>query len=458
MSSHASKLTRIALAAAIGLTGAVAGTALTTATATVAQAASAVDGSITRSEVIARADYWYQNRAGIPYTTSGETYPDSSGRNYRKDCSGYVSMAWHLGYSRTTQTLPEIATEIPRSELKPGDILDYEAKHVILFEKWDDAAKTTFSYYSFGSTPVKHYTGVSINAATFDGHANGLYTAYRYNKIVDGGKNAGTESGEAGRARWADWDGDGVSDYLVVQDGGAVQVYLNRGGDGHGGWGESYQVASGMTADRSRVRFADWDGDGRADYLLVNGDGSVTVFPNRGGDGHGGWGASFKAASGMTVDQSKVRFADWNGDGRADYMVFSDSGALQVFINNGGDGHGGWGESYQVASGLTADRSRVRLADLNGDAKADYVVINGDGSVQAYVNNGGDGHGGWGRSGQVASGLTAEAWRVNFAQVNQDASADYLVSNNDGSTTAYLWAGGDGNGGWTPWGTIAAGA
>ncbi|MFJ8040317.1 transglycosylase family protein [Kitasatospora sp. NPDC096147] len=271
-------------------------------------------------------------------------------------------------------------------------------------------------------------------------------------------RRAGTESGEAGRARWADWDGDGVSDYLVVQDGGAVQVYLNRGGDGHGGWGESYQVASGMTADRSRVRFADWDGDGRADYLLVNGDGSVTVFPNRGGDGHGGWGASFKAASGMTVDQSKVRFADWNGDGRADYMVFSDSGALQVFINNGGDGHGGWGESYQVASGLTADRSRVRLADLNGDAKADYVVINGDGSVQAYVNNGGDGHGGWGRSGQVASGLTAEAWRVNFAQVNQDASADYLVSNNDGSTTAYLWAGGDGNGGWTPWGTIAAGA
>ncbi|GAA3011471.1 hypothetical protein GCM10020229_23720 [Kitasatospora albolonga] len=184
MTSRASKLTRVALAAAITLSGAVATTALATVNATVAQAASSVDGSITRSEVIARADYWFQQGNSISYSWTG-AYPDSSGRNYRTDCSGYVSMAWHLGTSLATGTLPGVATQIPRSELKPGDILDYEAKHVILFEKWDDAAHTTFSYYSFGSDPVKHVTGVSINAAKFDSHDNGLYTAYRYDKIVD---------------------------------------------------------------------------------------------------------------------------------------------------------------------------------------------------------------------------------------------------------------------------------
>ncbi|BAJ28904.1 MULTISPECIES: hypothetical protein [Kitasatospora] len=177
-----SKALRTALAAAIALSGAIATTAVTVATATTAQAASSVDGQITRGEVIQRAQYWYGKT--IAYN-QGATYPDSSGRAYRTDCSGYVSMAWHLGASPSTQGLPGYATEIPRSQLKAGDILNSFYDHVILFEKWDDAAHTTFSYYSFGSTPVKHRTGISINAATFDSHPNGDYKAYRYNKIVD---------------------------------------------------------------------------------------------------------------------------------------------------------------------------------------------------------------------------------------------------------------------------------
>ncbi|BAJ29677.1 MULTISPECIES: hypothetical protein [Kitasatospora] len=181
-STRTSKVLRTALAAAIALSGAIATTAVTVATATTAQAASSVDGQITRGEVIQRAQYWYGKT--IAYN-QGATYPDSSGRAYRTDCSGYVSMAWHLGASPSTQGLPGYATEIPRSQLKAGDILNSFYDHVILFEKWDDAAHTTFSYYSFGSTPVKHRTGISINAATFDSHPNGDYKAYRYNKIVD---------------------------------------------------------------------------------------------------------------------------------------------------------------------------------------------------------------------------------------------------------------------------------
>jgi hypothetical protein len=32
-----------------------------------------------------------------------------------------------------------------------------------------------------------------------------------------------------------------------------------------------------------------------------------------------------------------VRFAKINGDGRADYLVVADNGALTCFLNNGGD-------------------------------------------------------------------------------------------------------------------------
>ncbi|KOV13707.1 hypothetical protein ADK60_29500, partial [Streptomyces sp. XY431] len=60
--------------------------------------------------------------------------------------------------------------------------------------------------------------------------------------------------------------------------------------DGHGGWSDLGQVSTGMTSDRARVRLADYDGDGRADYLLINANGSVRVFLNKGGDGgRGGW-------------------------------------------------------------------------------------------------------------------------------------------------------------------------
>ncbi|MYW05822.1 hypothetical protein, partial [Streptomyces sp. SID3343] len=200
MPSRAStRLVHIALAAAIVSSGAVvttalgAGAAQATSTHVTAAAAanSTVSGPITRSEVLERARYWYDRRANFVYNQGG-SYRDSTGTSYRTDCSGYVSMAWHLGYSPNTVGLADTQTyEIPRSQLKPGDILNSYYDHVILFEKWDDDAHTTFSYYSFGHTPVVHRTGVSINA-TLDGHPNGDYKALRYKKIVDDSVNPTT--------------------------------------------------------------------------------------------------------------------------------------------------------------------------------------------------------------------------------------------------------------------------
>src|SRR5690348_11217979 len=92
-----------------GLLTAVAAAGLTTFAAPQASAASSVDGPITRSEVIARAQYWVDHR--VPYSQSAY-YPDPQGRTYRTDCSGYVSMAWHLGSSLVTSTLPNVSTQI----------------------------------------------------------------------------------------------------------------------------------------------------------------------------------------------------------------------------------------------------------------------------------------------------------------------------------------------------------
>ena len=267
--------------------------------------------------------------------------------------------------------------------------------------------------------------------------------------------NAGNEAGGSGKVRWADFDGDGRMDYLTVASNGAVQAFLNRGGDGRGGWSGLGQVATGVTTDGTRVRFADFDGDSRADYLVINANGSVSAWLNRGGDGRGGWSSIGQVASGVTTDQSSVRFADFDGDGKADYLTIAASGAVQVWLNRGVNN---WSALGQVATGTTTARSTVRFADLDGDTRTDYSTIAADGSVQSYLNRGGDGRGGWLLLGKVATGLTTTADRVAFTDFTGDGNADYaMVDLTTNAAIVYSWAGGDGHGGYLSLGQVAAG-
>ncbi|MEU1287962.1 hypothetical protein ABZ449_27535, partial [Kitasatospora sp. NPDC005856] len=197
MSAKVSKFARTALAAAIAISGTVATTALATSTAH-ATTTSVTNGQISRSEILARAQYWYNQRANIPYSQGGN-YPDQQGASYRTDCSGFVSMAWHLSApGLSTKGLPGVSHEINRSDLRPGDVLNDYEDHVILFEKWQDAAHTVFDYYSFGSTPVKHVLGVSINAPYFDSHPNSLYKALRYDNVVEDAAASNVQLGIVG--------------------------------------------------------------------------------------------------------------------------------------------------------------------------------------------------------------------------------------------------------------------
>ncbi|MFB9369901.1 FG-GAP-like repeat-containing protein [Kitasatospora albolonga] len=213
---------------------------------------------------------------------------------------------------------------------------------------------------------------------------------------------AGTESGGAGRDRWADFDGDGRADRLVIADGGAVRALLNRGGDGHGGWHDLGQIATGTTTDRTRVRLADLDGDGRTDYLTLTDNGAVTAHLNRGGDGHGGWQNLGQIATGTTTDRTRVRLADLDGDGRTDYLTLTNDGAVTAHLNRGGDGHGGWHDLGRIATGVTVPQQQVEFADFDGDTHADRLVT--DGATWAALYAGGPGQGGWTDLGQIATG------------------------------------------------------
>jgi hypothetical protein len=99
---------------------------------------------------------------------------------------------------------------------------------------------------------------------------------------------------------------------------------------------------------REDIQLADIDGDGKADYLVVDPlNGNVMMYRN-GGPGGSKWiwyPVKKAIASDLGYNGYAVRFADLNGDGRAEYLGLSmASGALQMWVNacsndlNGGGG------------------------------------------------------------------------------------------------------------------------
>ncbi|MEU9855367.1 hypothetical protein [Streptomyces sp. NPDC047974] len=145
-------------------------------------------GTITRSEVIGRALNWLSR--DVPYSQSTTATDPEGAHRYRTDCSGFVSMAWHANESYNTGSLPSVSAVINKSDLQPGDALNTQSGHVVLFEKWVDKAAGKFSYIHESNPNDDMMRGQDYldggNDGSIAGHAASGYVALRYDKIVNG--------------------------------------------------------------------------------------------------------------------------------------------------------------------------------------------------------------------------------------------------------------------------------
>jgi hypothetical protein len=138
-----------------------------------------------------------------------------------------------------------------------------------------------------------------------------------------------------------------------------------------------------------------------------------------------------------------VKFADLNGDRRDDYLVVNDNtGAVTAYINGGLQGkdqNATWHPWGQIASGVG---EFIRFADLNGDDRDDYLVVTAaSGAVTSYVNGGLRGKNqdaAWQPRGQIASGGGAPGALVRFADMNGDHRDEYIALNNIGAVNLYV--------------------
>jgi hypothetical protein len=91
--------------------------------------------AITRAQVLKRANHWIKKK--VQYSQS------SYYQGYRRDCSGFVSMAWKLKSSYTSSSIRSKAKTISWRKLKPGDAVR-RTGHVEIFGGWKNKSRRQY--------------------------------------------------------------------------------------------------------------------------------------------------------------------------------------------------------------------------------------------------------------------------------------------------------------------------
>lgn len=152
--------------------------------------------AIMRQTVLTRARVWIDYR--IPYSQSG--WANSFGavvtdpkRGWRRDCSGFISMAMDVRnssnspYSLDTASLPLRMTRISKDSLMPGDVIlrpkDQPGAaygHAVMFVRWTDNSRTKYVGYHESSS-----AGRAVEATiTYPFWSETGFAPYRFNSVV----------------------------------------------------------------------------------------------------------------------------------------------------------------------------------------------------------------------------------------------------------------------------------
>lgn len=240
--------------------------------------------------------------------------------------------------------------------------------------------------------------------------------------------------------------GSGSDDYVFIDAFDSITLFENQHDWGHWKpWGVIYDA----NRARKEVHLADFDGDGKCDILLVDKTtGTTGVVLNNYKNGEFSFSdigivtgaATCKEGYGNDKHDLGVRWNDLDGDGRADFLCIQTDGTITGYLNKGvGD---------MVNQGLikrseVRERKNLRIADINGDGRDDYLYVNmTNGAVTAWHNDGwspgSDEAFRWQWKSIVATGGFSRGSCVEFGNLYGAGRADY-ISIKPSTNEGWVW-------------------
>ena len=152
-----------------------------------------------------------------------------------------------------------------------------------------------------------------------------------------------------------DFNNDGIEDFAFWRQGNGLRVLLGNGD------GTFQEIPPGSSQGGSPAVTADFNNDGNMDIVYINGSLLLAL-----GDGKGGFSESRLIGIGNSIGAT-----DFNGDGKADFVLSDPNGTADVYL---GIGNG----TFQLPFYYPAGPNPLLVApgDFNGDGKPDVVVVN----------------------------------------------------------------------------------
>ncbi|KAL4860504.1 SGNH hydrolase-type esterase domain-containing protein [Aspergillus spectabilis] len=190
------------------------------------------------------------------------------------------------------------------------------------------------------------------------------------------------------------------------------------------------------------VRWGDVNGDGWDDFICIGPEGNMYVSLRKPGQDQNGRVPVFEplglylANPRSGSSQTHVRLGDIDGDGRLDYCLIAGNGDISCWRNGGTKDKA---EYWQALGVVFTGKDKgnidgVRLVDINGDHRADWLYVNDDGSVDTYINNRGHDKSlrpDWSDVGRTHAGMDEKGARdyIQFARIGHTGRADYVWQN-----------------------------
>jgi len=183
---------------------------------------------------------------------------------------------------------------------------------------------------------------------------------------------------ENNRIWFADVNGDGRADLLVRDSGNNLNVWLSNG-TGYSSIVSSlpltYTTATYLS-ENNRIWFTDVNGDGKADLLLRDSGNGLNIKLSE-GVGFTGQ-TSYLLLTGPTAtylsENNRIWFADVNGDGHADLLVRDSGNNINVHLSDGLGFNGAHTYQLLTTGNYLSENSRLWFADVNGDSGADLLM------------------------------------------------------------------------------------